>query len=68
MKLRNKTLLLSGTLIIILILILFAISQFVFLSTYSDMENRYSYHVLKDEITQLNNSISAMDQTAQGWA
>lgn len=68
MKLRGKTLLLSGTIIIILILILLAISQFIFLSTYSDYENRYSYHVLKDELTQLNHTVAAMNQTAEDWA
>ena len=68
MKLRGKTLILSGTIIVILILILFTISQFIFLNTYSDYENRYSYHVLKDELTQLNHTISAMNQTAEDWA
>jgi PAS domain S-box-containing protein len=68
MKLRSKTLLLSGTIILVLILILLSISQFVFINTYSDFENRYSYHVLKDEINQFNHTVSAMEQTADDWA
>jgi PAS domain S-box-containing protein len=68
MKLRSKTLIFSGVIIVILILILLAISQFVFLTTYSDFENRYSYHVLKDELTQFNFTISAMNQSAKDWA
>ncbi len=68
MKLRSKTLLLSGIIIGTLIIVLLIISQLVFINTYSDYENRYSYHVLKDELTQFNNTISAMDQTTKDWA
>ena len=68
MKLRSKTLLLSGIIIGTLIIVLLIISQLVFINTYSDYENRYSYHVLKDELTQFNNTVSAMDQTTKDWA
>jgi PAS domain S-box-containing protein len=68
MKLRSKTLAYSGGIIVILVLILLAISQIVFLSTYSDYESRYSYHVLKDELSQLNQTVSAMNQSAKDWA
>jgi PAS domain S-box-containing protein len=51
-----------------MILILLSISQFVFINTYSDFENRYSYHVLKDEINQFNHTVAAMEQTADDWA
>ncbi len=51
-----------------MVLILLVISQFVFLNTYSDFENRYSQHVMKDEITQFNHTISSMNQTANDWA
>lgn len=65
MKLRSKTLILSGAIIVAMVLILLVISQLIFLNTYSDFENRYSQHVLKDE---LNHSISSMNQTANDWA
>ena len=68
MKLRSKTLLLSGLILFTLIFVLLIVSQFVFLNTYSDYENRYSYHVLKDELSQFNRTISAMDQTTKDWA
>lgn len=68
MKLRSKTLIYSGIIIIVLILILLLISQFVFLSTSTDYENRYSYHVLKDELTELNQTIFAMNETARDWS
>jgi len=68
MKLRSKTLIYSGIIITVLILILLLISQFVFLSTSTDYENRYSYHVLKDELTALNQTIFAMNETARDWS
>lgn len=68
MKLRSKTLIYSGIIITLLILILLIISQFVFLSTYSDYETRYSYHVLKDELTNLNQTIATMNETAKDWS
>ena len=68
MKLRSKTLVLSGVIIVAMVLILLVISQFVFLNTYSDFENRYSQHVMKDEMTQFNHTISSMNQTANDWA
>jgi len=68
MKLRSKTLVLSGAIIVAMVLILLVISQSIFLNTYSDFENRYSQHVLKDELTQLNHTISSMNQTANDWA
>jgi PAS domain S-box-containing protein len=68
MKLRSKTLLLSGLILFTLILALLIVSQVVFLNTYSDYENKYSYHVLKDELSQFNRTISAMDQTTKDWA
>lgn len=68
MKLRSKTLIYSGIIITVLILILLLISQFVFLSTSTDYENRYSYHVLKDELTDLNQTIFAMNETARDWS
>jgi len=34
----------------------------------SDLENKYSYHVLNDELRQFNHTVSAMNQTAQYWA
>ena len=68
MKLRSKTLVLSGVIIVAMVLILLVISQFVFLNTYSDFENRYSQHVMKDELTQFNQTISSMNQTANDWA
>jgi PAS domain S-box-containing protein len=52
----------------VLILIFLSISQLVFINTYSDLERRYSYHVLKDELTQFNNTLSSMNQTAKDWA
>ena len=68
MKLRSKTLILSGVIIVAMVLILLLISQFVFLNTYSDFENRYSQHVMKDEITQFNHTLSSMNQSANDWA
>ncbi len=68
MKLRVKTLLLSGTLITILIIVLFAISWFVLMNTYSDYETNYSAHVLNDELSKFNDSINAMNQTSNDWA
>jgi PAS domain S-box-containing protein len=68
MKLRSKTLVLSGVIIVAMVLILLVISQFVFLNTYSDFENRYSQHVMKDEMNQFNQTISSMNQTANDWA
>ena len=68
MKLRSKTLIYSGIIITVLILILLLISQFVFLSTSIDYENRYSSHVLKDELTELNQTIFAMNETARDWS
>ncbi len=68
MKLRSKTLLLSATILIVLILVLLVISQFVYLNTYSDLENKYSYHVLNDELSHLNYTISSLNQTAQDWS
>jgi len=53
---------------VILVLILLIISQIVFLNTYSDYESRYSYHVLKDELTQFNQTVSALNLTAKDWA
>ena len=68
MKLRSKTLVYSGVIMVILVLILLIISQIVFLNTYSDYESRYSYHVLKDELTQFNQTVSALNLTAKDWA
>jgi PAS domain S-box-containing protein len=68
MKLRSKTLVYSGVIMVILVLILLVISQIVFLNTYSDYESRYSYHVLKDELTQFNQTVSALNLTAKDWA
>ncbi len=68
MKLRIKTLLLSGIIITILILVLFAISWFVLMNTYSDYENNYSAHILNDELAKFNDSIDAMNQTTSDWA
>jgi PAS domain S-box-containing protein len=68
MKLRSKTLIYSGIIITVLILILLLISQFVFLSTSTDYEQRYSNHVLKDELTGLNQTIFAMNETARDWS
>ncbi|MDD3985873.1 MAG: CHASE4 domain-containing protein [Methanobacterium sp.] len=68
MKLRSKTLILGGAIIVAMVLILLVISQLIFLNTYSDFENRYSQHVLKDELNQLNYSISSMNQTVNDWA
>jgi PAS domain S-box-containing protein len=68
MKLRSKTLVYSGVIMVILVLILLIISQIVFLNTYSDYESRYSYHVLKDELTQFNQTVSALNLTTKDWA
>lgn len=68
MKLRSRTLLLSGVIMLVLILVLLAISQFIFMSNYGDIETRYSTHVLKDELSKFNYTVSSMDQTAQDWA
>ena len=68
MKLRSKTLVYSGVIMVILVLILLIISQIVFLNTYSDCESRYSYHVLKDELTQFNQTVSVLNLTAKDWA
>lgn len=68
MKLRSKTLIYSGIIITLLILILLLISQFVFLSTSTDYEHRYSNHVLKDELSGLNQTIFAMNETARDWS
>lgn len=68
MKLRSRTLLLSGVIMLVLILVLLAISQFIFISNYGDIETRYSNHVLNDELSKFNYTVSAMDQTAQDWA
>jgi PAS domain S-box-containing protein len=68
MKLRSKTLVLSGVIIVAMVLILLIISQFVFINTYSDFENKYSQHVMKDELTMFNQTISSMNQTANDWA
>lgn len=68
MKLRSRTLLLSGVIMLVLILVLLAISQFIFMSNYGDIETRYSNHVLNDEISKFNYTVSTMDHTAQDWA
>lgn len=68
MKLRSRTLLLSGVIMLVLILVLLAISQFIFMSNYGDIETRYSYHVLKDELGKFNYTVSTMDHTAQDWS
>ena len=68
MRLRSKTLIYSGIIITLLILILLLISQFVFLSTSTDYEQRYSNHVLKDELSGLNQTIFAMNETARDWS
>ncbi len=68
MKLRSKTLLFSSLIIIILVVVLLSISYLVFQSTYSGIETKYSYHVLNDEMSNFNNSLSAMNQTSQDWA
>lgn len=68
MKLRSRTLLLSGVIMLVLILVLLVVSQFIFMSNYSEMETRYSSHVLNDELSNLNNTISAMNQTADDWS
>ena len=68
MKLRSKTLLLSGLIIIILVVALLSISYLIFQGTYSGIETKYSYHVLNDEMSDFNNSLSAMNRTTQDWA
>jgi PAS domain S-box-containing protein len=68
MKLRSKTLLFSGLIIIVLVVVLLSISYLVFQSTYSGIETKYSYHVLNDEMSDFNNSLFAMNQTTQDWA
>ena len=68
MKLRSKTLLFSSLILIILVGVLLSISYLVFQDTYSGIETKYSYHVLNDELTDLNNTIYAMNQTTQDWA
>lgn len=68
MKLRSKTLLFSSLILITLVLILLSVSYLVFQETYSDIETKYSYHVLNDEMSEFNNTIISMNQTAQDWA
>ena len=68
MKLRSKTLLFSSLIIIVLVVALLSISYLVFQGTYSGIETKYSYHVLNDEMSDFNNSLSAMNQTTQDWA
>ena len=68
MKLRNKTLLFSSLILITLVLVLLSVSYLVFQDTYSGIETKYSYHVLNDEMSGFNNTVIAMNQTAQDWA
>ena len=68
MKLRSKTLLFSSLILIVLVVALLSISYLVFQGTYSGIETKYSYHVLNDEMSDFNNSVSAMNRTTQDWA
>jgi PAS domain S-box-containing protein len=68
MKLRSKTLLFSSLILITLVVVLLSISYLVFQGTYSGIETKYSYHVLNDEMSDFNNSLSAMNRTTQDWA
>ena len=69
MKLRSKTLVFSGiNPYHIGCGYYLSISQLVFLDTYSDTETKYSYHVMNDQMSQFNNTVSSMNQTAKDWA
>ena len=68
MKLRSKTLLFSSLILIALVVVLLSVSYVVFQGTYSGIETKYSYHVLNDEMSDFNNTILAMNRTAQDWA
>jgi sensor domain CHASE-containing protein len=68
MKLRSKTLVFSGIILITLVVVILSLSQLIFLDTYSGIETKYSYHVINDQMSQFNQSISSMNQTAKDWA
>ena len=68
MKLRSKTLLFSSLILIALVVVLLSVSYVVFQGTYSGIETKYSYHVLNDEMSDFNNTVLAMNRTAQDWA
>lgn len=68
MKLRGKTLILMGIIILSLILSLFVISQFIFTSSSAESENNYTELILKNTVNSLNNDIGSLNNTVKDWS
>ncbi|MDI6643792.1 MAG: CHASE4 domain-containing protein [Methanobacteriaceae archaeon] len=68
MKLRTKTLLLTGILFMALILVLFVISQTIFISTFNEHERQYTSLEVRDVNYTLNNEISSLKRINTDWA
>jgi len=68
MKLRGKTLVLMTIIILSLILSIFAISEFIFISSSDQSEHSYTSLVLKNTINTLNNDLESINNTANDWS
>ncbi|GAB4309564.1 MAG: hypothetical protein Kow0019_06700 [Methanobacteriaceae archaeon] len=68
MRLRTKTLLFTGILFIALILVLFVISQTIFISTFNEHERQYTSLEVMDVNYTLNNEISSLKRINTDWA
>lgn len=68
MKLRIKTLMLIGILFMTLILVLFVISQTIFLNTFNEHEKQYTSLEVTDVNYTLNNEISNLKKINMDWA
>jgi len=68
MKLRIKTLMLTGILFVTLILVLFVISQTIFLNTFNEHEKQYTSLEVTDVNYTLNNEISNLKKINMDWA
>lgn len=68
MKLRGKTLILMGIIILSLILSFFIISQFISTSSAIQSEDSYTELVLKNTLVSLNNDIKSLNNTVNDWS
>ncbi|HML04846.1 MAG TPA: CHASE4 domain-containing protein, partial [Methanobacterium sp.] len=68
MKLRGKTLILMGMIILALTLSFFVVSEAIFTGSSTESENNYTKLVLKNTINSLNNDLESLNSTVKDWS
>ncbi len=66
--LRNKTLLIMGVVFFIMIILLFAVSQIIFMDRFTRLEENYSLQKVQFSMDVLNDEIDKLNSTELDWA